>query len=824
MLSRYTHDDTTNSEFNRLKGRLLRSLLAFVLAFSFIQPATCFGFLNTTFAADLSTTAQSVSAIDDSTNSPVSTKDEAPTITTSNTSALPDATIGTAYWDATSAKALVTFKATGYPTPTWYLTSKAATSTTVAVPSTTTTVGGVVYWIGGGLPSGLRLNPTTGELSGTPVDDGTSTYPCTYTFTLAATNDVLPDATRVFTITVNKPVVKVAMPDLSGMSESAVMRTLMGAGLTPSIQTQNSDTVTAGVVISQDPVAGTSVVKGSTAKVVISSGPIEPQPPRVLSLSLYAYSTDSYNGYVSRLGDNGRDYHDGAYWVPGGITEKDGSIRLCAAVELSDGTAYYQCDDNWPDDVSITYQTSDPSVAVVSSKGVVVATGDGTATITATAPNGKSSSMKISVIGQSDPYPVEVQVTDECGNDYGDACITFSTIGTTYQQLYARVVYSDGSSTCNAPYAIDYNASSAVFSTIAWSTSNTETGYVDTKKGRFIPRGYGSLNVYATVTGGDPNTNSGQVRGYVRVVIDSGEYSDDLSSDALNIRVVYKENESYTAYEKTYTVDELRAIQNVESTYTFTKADGAYVTASARGIYLTTLLNMVDVDVDDLYQIELLANDKNPGPISADFLFRARYYFPNYEFGNNTMGATLVYAMLAYESDWRDSTLGATNCDENYSALDGGTCLRMMFGSVTLSDMSTSKSWKYTKQITFILKGSPPAGEYTPIPDSTLLPGSDGQTTGEGETLGLALGGQESSQEITNSSGGASSNGASSGESEKEWHIYQMMSTAKTSFDLKDWSDPLIPWAIPFAIVTVALGGMMRYLAYREQKRWHVSE
>jgi hypothetical protein len=85
------------------------------------------------------------------------------------------------------------------------ITSAAPTATAVAgTPySSTVTASGspvVTYTVtSGALPTGLTLNPTTGEITGTP------TTPGTYVFTVTASNGALPDAAVEYTITVAPP-------------------------------------------------------------------------------------------------------------------------------------------------------------------------------------------------------------------------------------------------------------------------------------------------------------------------------------------------------------------------------------------------------------------------------------------------------------------------------------------------------------------------------------------------------------------------------------------------------------------------------------------
>ncbi len=66
----------------------------------------------------------------------------------------------------------------------------------------------------------------------------------------------------------------IAVPDLKGMNEQAAKTALTASGLSfTSVTEENSDTVAAGLVISQTPTAGTTVEEGSSVDFVISLGP-----------------------------------------------------------------------------------------------------------------------------------------------------------------------------------------------------------------------------------------------------------------------------------------------------------------------------------------------------------------------------------------------------------------------------------------------------------------------------------------------------------------------------------------------------------------------
>jgi hypothetical protein len=72
---------------------------------------------------------------------------------------------------------------------------------------------------------------------------------------------------------------KVTVPNVVGLKQAAASSAITGAGLVVgTVTTQSSASVPAGEVISETPIAGTSVTKGSAVNLVVSSGP---QPKRV---------------------------------------------------------------------------------------------------------------------------------------------------------------------------------------------------------------------------------------------------------------------------------------------------------------------------------------------------------------------------------------------------------------------------------------------------------------------------------------------------------------------------------------------------------------
>ncbi|MDR2109637.1 MAG: Ig-like domain-containing protein, partial [Coriobacteriales bacterium] len=446
----------------------------------------------------------------------------------------------------------------------------------------------------------------------------------------------------------------------------------------------------------------------------------DPPPLSLYELELSARSTDSFGSWGGELPST---MEGNGYRLVGGIGQRGGQIRLLLCATLSNGRLYWQNQPDWPSSVIgvINWQSSDPGVASVNTQGVVTALADGDVTITASA-QGKSAEFYIRVFGQAGAYVTAAQICYEDGEEYGTTYVEYDTIDGSSTQFYLRVYYSDGTTECNAPSAEDFKTITA---THAWSLSTAELGYINAATGNFIPQRDGQARIYATVTGGDPAISGGQVVDTVYVSVNTGESEDgNMPSSNLTIRVVWQEDEAIEAREPvSLTVAQLQAIQNVQRTYTLTRSNQKHVTDSATGIDLAELLASQNIAVEDIAHFRLAANDgANPGAIAADFLFgHARYYFPLIEWGS-TNEAVAVPAMLAYADSWHDGG----SPDEDYSSLNSGTCLRLLFGSTGLADDSTSWSIKYIHTLTVVLNGGPP---YEPGDD-------DGTGNGEGEGPG----------------------------------------------------------------------------------------
>ena len=97
--------------------------------------------------------------------------------------------------------------------------------------------------------------------------------------------DVFVNQGSTITLTVSKGKERVLVPKVVGKTEAEATTLLTGAGLVPKIERKDSDTVAAGMVISQSPADGVRVDKGSTITIVVSNGPPKVQVPNILCMT-----------------------------------------------------------------------------------------------------------------------------------------------------------------------------------------------------------------------------------------------------------------------------------------------------------------------------------------------------------------------------------------------------------------------------------------------------------------------------------------------------------------------------------------------------------
>lgn len=102
----------------------------------------------------------------------------------------------------------------------------------------------------------------------------------------------------------------VITPTVTGMTQSAAESAITSAGLrVGSSSTENSSTVLAGRVISQSPVGGSSVTKGSTVNLRVSLGPVQVHVPDVVNQS-YEDAVSAIIQVSLKEGERSYEAHD----------------------------------------------------------------------------------------------------------------------------------------------------------------------------------------------------------------------------------------------------------------------------------------------------------------------------------------------------------------------------------------------------------------------------------------------------------------------------------------------------------------------------------
>jgi len=167
---------------------------------------------------------------------------------------------------------------------------------------------------------------------------------------------------------------KVSTPDVVEMTQAAAAAAITGAGLTVGAVTQeNSPNVPAGSIISQNPVAGASVSKGTAVSLVISLGPLYVTVPNTAGMTQAAATAAITNAGLN-VGSVTQQPHTTA--AIGTVISQDpanGTLAQGSNVNLVVSTG-------WMPAVSWTYQpdstsTLGVSIATTSDNGVVIGGG-----------------------------------------------------------------------------------------------------------------------------------------------------------------------------------------------------------------------------------------------------------------------------------------------------------------------------------------------------------------------------------------------------------------------------------------------------------------
>ena len=178
-----------------------------------------------------------------------------------------------------------------------------------------------------------------------------------------------------------------------------------------------------------------------------------------------------------------------------------------------------------------------------------------------------------------------------------------------------------------------------------------------------------------------------------------------------------------------------------EETYSFFRGDALNrpdemrtVVDSARGFYLTDLLDFANIYIGDVSSLSFYTRDQEVGSFvsfTAQELFRHdRFYFENlamhlrdpyrdesgklvYDDSEAWDHARVVEPMLALEDNWANFEISNNETPPNFDGLHAGNRFRLLFGQHEPQATETSKSAKYVHTVLVTLSGT---AIYTPDP------------------------------------------------------------------------------------------------------------
>jgi len=219
-----------------------------------------------------------------------------------------------------------------------------------------------------------------------------------------------------------------------------------------------------------------------------------------------------------------------------------------------------------------------------------------------------------------------------------------------------------------------------------------------------------------------------------------------LASDTLTITVGYMGGPYYT--KKVFTLNDLKAMNQVRQEYTFIDNMPAVVLDSVVGVRLTDILAAAGIDVNSVETFHFYCADVTSTwytSITKDYLIDTRrYYYPylpeRWDYDNAqaqayaTEGAVAVDTLIAYEDNWKRFATAA-----DYEHLTSSTRFRLIFGQTDTVTHTASRSAKWIHTIEVMLGGSPPPAASADKSALTNEVGSQYQTdTGGSKGQGFA--------------------------------------------------------------------------------------
>ena len=458
------------------------------------------------------------------------------------------------------------------------------------------------------------------------------------------------------------------------------------------------------------------------------------------------------------------------------IDTRGGSLVLLSQTHYTDGK------DEWNTSF-VTWASSDLEVASVSRDGTVLATGDGTTTITALIEGENTASgqpvradLTVNVTGQQDSrYVKSIRILGPDGQR-ADTPFLLTADGDLNQnpltcQFYAEVTGVDPATEEQPVYSTQNGKLSSQapdLTDISWAVDDESFGYVDAASGMFRALITGNAVLRATSNSG---LGGAAVSGSIWVAVsdpnanpDSNEY---LPQDHLRVVAYYELypptnphdlNDPNFVINHVFSVDEVKALGATRATYTTLNAQN-YWTVSAEGVPVSTVLAAAGVNMEGIAGFEFGTEDSFSRYISFNYMFETpHYYLPNANVPDAVMaGAQQVYPMLAYSE--RVVKNGRT--EPNFTDMSDGTRFHLLCGTTGRNDYASDYMIKWINTIYVCLEGGPAVN---PNPGDGPGSGSGSEGTGSGAGDGQGAGGGQGSGAGTGTGAGSDSGSADEGD------------------------------------------------------------
>jgi hypothetical protein len=197
-----------------------------------------------------------------------------------------------------------------------------------------------------------------------------------------------------------------------------------------------------------------------------------------------------------------------------------------------------------------------------------------------------------------------------------------------------------------------------------------------------------------------------------------GAATDGLAADTLTLTVGYFGGPYYD--KKTFTVDELWAMDVQYVEYTVIDNMPSVVIEHAAGVTLADLLDAAGIDLGSAQSFNFWTNDKEGGYYNSftksslvDTPRYCYYSLPDnfdYDYGRGNELATAdkarVPAMIALADDWKRALAGAS-FGSDYMGLNESTRFRLVYGQTDAVTRTASDSAKWISKIEVTLGGAP---------------------------------------------------------------------------------------------------------------------